>query len=235
MTNFITLTCPSCGAKLQITGEIDRFACAACGNEHIVNRSGGIVSPKPLIDSMKGVKVGLDKTSSELAIVRLNKEIPELVKLYEAKLSASVLAAKKVTDNVNSVNGMNSAISIKKKEAERLAEKAINSRIDSSVLVFTSISGSLGLMILIFSSGHLFGLMWIIGTFIASVFLNIASQSNREAIIKKASPENFLFIEPDQLLIQDAARREKEAQEYKLILDSKKKELDNHRNIVSNC
>ena len=78
MPDFITLSCPSCGHKLQITEDIDRFACAACGNEHIVNRSGGIVTLKPIIDSIAKVQVGVDKTASELAIVRLKKEIKEL-------------------------------------------------------------------------------------------------------------------------------------------------------------
>ncbi|MFL7795121.1 MAG: hypothetical protein AB8I69_23480 [Anaerolineae bacterium] len=27
----ITLTCPSCGGKLQVTNDIDRFACTHCG------------------------------------------------------------------------------------------------------------------------------------------------------------------------------------------------------------
>jgi predicted RNA-binding Zn-ribbon protein involved in translation (DUF1610 family) len=46
MPGFITLSCPSCGHELQITEDIVRFACAACGNEHIVNRNGGIVTLK---------------------------------------------------------------------------------------------------------------------------------------------------------------------------------------------
>ncbi len=78
MLNFITLSCPSCGNQLHITEDIDRFACAACGNEHIVNRSGGIVSLKPVIDSIKSLQLGVDKTASELAIVRIKKEIEEL-------------------------------------------------------------------------------------------------------------------------------------------------------------
>jgi ribosomal protein S27AE len=80
MVAFITLSCPSCGNKLQITEDIDRFACAACGNEHIVNRSGGIVTLKPVIDSIQKVQVGVDKTASELAIVRLSQEIRKLEK-----------------------------------------------------------------------------------------------------------------------------------------------------------
>jgi ribosomal protein S27E len=78
MPDFITLSCPSCGNRLHITEDIDRFACAACGNEHIVNRSGGIITLKPIVDGIKGVKRGVDKTASELAIVRLNKEIDDL-------------------------------------------------------------------------------------------------------------------------------------------------------------
>jgi ribosomal protein S27E len=80
VSDFISLTCPSCGNKLQITEDIDRFACAACGNEHIVNRSGGIVTLKPVIDSILGVRVGVEKTASELAIVRVAKEIQEIEK-----------------------------------------------------------------------------------------------------------------------------------------------------------
>jgi predicted RNA-binding Zn-ribbon protein involved in translation (DUF1610 family) len=73
--DFITLSCPSCGGKLQVSNSIDHFACANCGTEHIVRRGGGIVS---LEQVMGGVKQGVDKTASELAIVRLNKEIAEL-------------------------------------------------------------------------------------------------------------------------------------------------------------
>ena len=74
-TDFITLSCPSCGGKLQVSNSIDRFACANCGTEHIVRRGGGIVS---LEQVMGGVKQGVDKTASELAVVRINKEITEL-------------------------------------------------------------------------------------------------------------------------------------------------------------
>jgi predicted RNA-binding Zn-ribbon protein involved in translation (DUF1610 family) len=42
MTEFVILSCPSCGAKLQITDEIDKFACNHCGNELVVKRGGGI-------------------------------------------------------------------------------------------------------------------------------------------------------------------------------------------------
>jgi DNA-directed RNA polymerase subunit RPC12/RpoP len=78
MADFITLSCPSCGAKLEVTPDIDRFACAHCGQEHIVKRSGGIVSLSPVVDAIKRVQTGVDKTAAELGIVRLQKEIHEL-------------------------------------------------------------------------------------------------------------------------------------------------------------
>ena len=79
MADLFTLTCPSCGGKLQVTNDIERFACGYCGQEHIVKRSGGIISLSPVVEGLKDVKVGVDKTASELAILRLEKEISVLV------------------------------------------------------------------------------------------------------------------------------------------------------------
>lgn len=78
MSDFVTLTCPTCGAKLQITNDVERFACSHCRNEHIIRRSGGIVSIAKVVDGLAQVQVGTDRTAAELAIVRLKKEIQEL-------------------------------------------------------------------------------------------------------------------------------------------------------------
>lgn len=78
MSDIITLTCPSCGGKLEITEDIARFACAHCGTEHLVNRGGGIVSLKPVTEELTKIQSGVDKTASELAINRLNDEIVNL-------------------------------------------------------------------------------------------------------------------------------------------------------------
>jgi hypothetical protein len=82
MVNFMTLSCPSCGGKLQITNDIERFACSHCGNEHLVRRSGGLVSVLPIVDELAKVKIGVDKTASELAIRRLQGELDDLEKEY---------------------------------------------------------------------------------------------------------------------------------------------------------
>ena len=80
VSDIVTLTCPSCGGKLEITSDLDRFACGHCGNEHIVKRSGGTVSISPVVEGLSKVQEGVDKTASELAIKRLNNEIDEIEK-----------------------------------------------------------------------------------------------------------------------------------------------------------
>jgi hypothetical protein len=75
MTDFITLTCPSCGGKLQITRDINRFACSHCGTEQLVKRGRGIITIAPVVEEIKKVQKGVDKTAAELAIVRIRKEI----------------------------------------------------------------------------------------------------------------------------------------------------------------
>ena len=85
MPEFVTLTCPSCGGKLEITEDIERFACANCGKEHLVKRGGGTILIRPITDGLAKVQTGVDRTAAELAIVRLKKEIPALKDALENK------------------------------------------------------------------------------------------------------------------------------------------------------
>ena len=78
MDDFVSLTCPNCGGKLQVSTTIDRFACIYCGNEYIVNRGEGIIFLQPVVEGLKKVHSGVDKTASELAIQRLSEEIATL-------------------------------------------------------------------------------------------------------------------------------------------------------------
>ncbi len=52
MDDSISLTCPSCGGKLQISNDIDRFACGYCGNEQIVKGLEVFVSLKPVVEAL---------------------------------------------------------------------------------------------------------------------------------------------------------------------------------------
>jgi ribosomal protein S27E len=84
MGDFVTLTCPTCGARLQVTQDIDRFACGSCGNEHLIKRTGGVVALTPLVEGLKGVEKATDRTASEMAVRRLQREIDEDTKVLEA-------------------------------------------------------------------------------------------------------------------------------------------------------
>jgi len=61
-----------------VSTSIDRFACAYCGSEHIVRRGDGIIFLQPVVEELKKVQSGVDKTASELAIKRLLNELTAL-------------------------------------------------------------------------------------------------------------------------------------------------------------
>jgi ribosomal protein S27E len=76
---FIKLKCQNCGGNLDVYGDMERFACAYCGTEMIVQRRGGTVALKLVQEAIKKVQVGTDKTMAELALVRLNDELKPLI------------------------------------------------------------------------------------------------------------------------------------------------------------
>jgi predicted RNA-binding Zn-ribbon protein involved in translation (DUF1610 family) len=76
--NFISLKCRSCGGKLDVYSDMDRFACGYCGTEMIVQRRGGTVALREVEACIKQVQIGTDKTAAELAIARYEAEAREL-------------------------------------------------------------------------------------------------------------------------------------------------------------
>jgi len=76
---------------LSITADTDRFACQFCGHEHIVRRSGGIISLEPVMRMMGQINENInlvgsginrisgsaEKQASEAAINRIKQEIVE--------------------------------------------------------------------------------------------------------------------------------------------------------------
>jgi hypothetical protein len=91
MLDLISLSCPSCNGKLQINSTIDRFACGYCGTEFMVNRGGGVISLAPVVEGLKRVEAGVDKTASELAIARLRQEIQSLTQQRDSITTDSTL------------------------------------------------------------------------------------------------------------------------------------------------
>lgn len=80
MVDIISVACPSCGARVKRTDDFERVQCEYCGNELFVDWSNGNISLVKFERSLRDMKSGVDKTASELAIVRLEKEIKQLSK-----------------------------------------------------------------------------------------------------------------------------------------------------------
>lgn len=89
---MIKLTCHSCGGKLEITPDIERFACGHCGNEWIVNRSGGIVSLKAVEEQLIKVQEHTKETAEH------TKETAE-----HSKIIADDIKAKKINERINAL------------------------------------------------------------------------------------------------------------------------------------
>lgn len=85
---IISLTCPKCGGKLEVTPDIDRFACGHCGTEHIVQRQGGTVSLAPVVQQLERIGAGTDRAAAELALPRLLNEEAQLQANLDRLLAA---------------------------------------------------------------------------------------------------------------------------------------------------
>lgn len=79
-SDFISLTCPSCGGKLQVTTDTERFACPHCGNEHLLRKTSGGISLAPVTENLRRIQAGTDKTAGEMKYARLNNELQEIEK-----------------------------------------------------------------------------------------------------------------------------------------------------------
>jgi len=70
----VSLKCVCCGARLEIDCDMSAFACGYCGNELYVERKGGTIALRQVVDAVKDVQAGTDKIAAEMALVRLEKE-----------------------------------------------------------------------------------------------------------------------------------------------------------------
>lgn len=83
MPDLITLTCPTCGAKLKLGIDTNLVYCTSCGNEHLVQRGDGSIYLAPMAANVAQIRTGVDKTAAELAIVRLEKELEAAAQQHE--------------------------------------------------------------------------------------------------------------------------------------------------------
>jgi hypothetical protein len=78
MSEIVTLTCPSCGGKLEISPDIDRLKCVHCGQEQLILHDGNQLFIRPLQDSISLLQQATSRNASEQAIQRIKAEIQEL-------------------------------------------------------------------------------------------------------------------------------------------------------------
>jgi hypothetical protein len=78
MDKAIAMECPNCGAGLEITSDLETFACSYCGSTIKVTRHGGAVSLKQIEQAINGIKTSADRIAAELALNRLNGELGEV-------------------------------------------------------------------------------------------------------------------------------------------------------------
>jgi len=203
MADFITMTCKSCGGKLQITPEINDFACMYCGTEFKVKREGGIVALAPFEEDIKKVSISTDKTASELALVRLKEEIEET----KYKLDQERLPFDKVH---------------KEKEEEILLLKSMGS---SRQIVTVGISFVVILILLITLLTQILNLSEIWTLMISLIITLIISY-----IIIKSNPNDFYNIEKINDIEIELNQQKKEIQKLVTETNIRIKKLEEERN-----
>jgi DNA-directed RNA polymerase subunit RPC12/RpoP len=78
MAEFVSLTCPACGARLKETKDKDRFLCDYCGIQQLFDRKTQTVSYVPAKSSSPQEPEISRESPSELASKRLRQEITDL-------------------------------------------------------------------------------------------------------------------------------------------------------------
>lgn len=61
---LLNLSCVNCSAPLQITDDVDRFACSYCGASQMVERKGGAVTLRRMENAIHAVQRGTDRTAA---------------------------------------------------------------------------------------------------------------------------------------------------------------------------
>lgn len=164
MSDFVTLTCPSCGGKLKVTSDIERFACAHCGTEHIVKRGDGIIALSPVLNAIAGVKSSVDILANDVLLRR--------AKEAKAQLDQEIA---EIRSRLNTLNDKKSKISIKKLQSE-----ARSTTIIAITLIILSSVYSLGYFTVASVNDNGFGLL--IGFWIVTIPFSFVSRMRRNDV-----------------------------------------------------
>jgi ribosomal protein S27AE len=81
----ISLKCSNCGANLAIRSDVENLACGHCGASQVVEREGGAIYLRQMAKGISEVTIGTSKTAAELALVRLDQELKDIERRYNAQ------------------------------------------------------------------------------------------------------------------------------------------------------
>jgi hypothetical protein len=101
MSNLIALTCPSCGGRLEVTNNTDRYVCAHCGNSHIVDPGVRAESLAKEVDELKSVS----------SILRLKDEI-EVLEHKRSEINQQIDKPRKLQEQNDTLVGVLLIVSI---------------------------------------------------------------------------------------------------------------------------
>ncbi len=83
MSSLITLTCPSCGGRLEVTNQAERYVCVHCGNAHVIDPG---VRAESLAKEVEQMRLKMDIRQMEedlLALCKRQAEIKTVLTGYE--------------------------------------------------------------------------------------------------------------------------------------------------------
>lgn len=85
------LSCPAWGAPLSVTGDLGDAVCDYCGSTLRLSRNSSGIIGVEIIKGLEKVRVGTDRTASELAMSRIRLELESLVAQRNALAARPVL------------------------------------------------------------------------------------------------------------------------------------------------
>lgn len=76
--SLVSMTCPNCAAAVKVAATTDTFVCSYCSSSLMVDRGAAVPELRRFEASMTKLERGTDRVSSELALVRLTKELEKV-------------------------------------------------------------------------------------------------------------------------------------------------------------
>ncbi len=161
---MIKLSCKSCGAKLELTEDVDRFSCGFCGNEFLVERKGGMVVLKDVHESLKRIEQTSEAARENTQVLADQVRLPKMKKrIVELEQERDGIDLQPLMENPEYI------AAIKKTDEIKAKQNGIGMLFFLASVGLLFPAGSTGNSILFILGGILF-----IATFIAPVMLTEA-------------------------------------------------------------